>query len=106
MHGDAMTPRFAQDARVFRALAHPGRLAILERLRGGPACVCHLMAALGRPQAYVSQQLAILRDAGLIEGQRRRAFVYYALRDRGVLGVVNSGRLRGRSRHSARSTRG
>lgn len=84
-----MKPRFAQEAKVLRALAHPVRLAILEDLRHQPACVCHLTAALGRPQAYVSQQLAILRDAGLIEGQRSGAFVYYNLRDYSVLGMVD-----------------
>jgi DNA-binding transcriptional ArsR family regulator len=84
-----MKPRFAQEAKVLRALAHPARLAVLENLRHRPACVCHLTAALGRPQAYVSQQLAILRDAGLIEGQRSGGFIYYKLRDYGVLGMVD-----------------
>lgn len=84
-----MKPRFVREARVLRALSHPPRLAILESLRHQPACVCHLTAALDRPQAYVSQQLGILRDAGLIESQRNGAFVYYKLRDYGVLGIVD-----------------
>jgi DNA-binding transcriptional ArsR family regulator len=84
-----MEPRFAQEARVLRALGHPARLAILEVLRHRPACVCHLTAALRRPQAYVSQQLGVLRDAGLIEGRRDGAFVYYRLRDYGVLGMLD-----------------
>lgn len=84
-----MKPRFAQEARVLRALGHPARLAILEHLRHGSACVCHLTSALGRPQAYVSQQLAILRDAGVIEGQRSGAFIYHRLRDHSVLAMVD-----------------
>ncbi|MDQ7839897.1 MAG: metalloregulator ArsR/SmtB family transcription factor [bacterium] len=74
---------------MLRTLAHPVRLAILEHLRHRSACVCHLTRALGRPQAHVSQQLAILRDAGLIEGQRDGAFIYYKLCDCSVLAVVD-----------------
>ncbi|MBM3469355.1 MAG: winged helix-turn-helix transcriptional regulator [Armatimonadetes bacterium] len=84
-----MLPRFIREAGVLRALAHPVRLAILAHLRRRPACVCHLTRALGRPQAYVSQQLAVLRGSGLIEGQREGAYVYYGLRDRGVLALVD-----------------
>ncbi len=84
-----MPLRFAREAEVLRALAHPARLEILEHLRLQPACVCHLTRALGRPQAYVSQQLAILRDAGLVEGMREGAFIYYRLRDYGVLGMID-----------------
>ena len=70
-------------------MAHPERLAIVECLRHGSACVCHLTVALRRSQAYVSQQLAILKDAGVIEGRRHGAFVYYRLRDRSVLGITD-----------------
>lgn len=97
-----MTSQFAREARILRALSHPARLAILETLRHRPACVCHLTAALGRPQAYVSQQLAILRDADLIEGQRSGAFVYYKPRDYGILAVLDLvSRFSGRSPRSA-----
>lgn len=84
-----MKPRFAAEAKVLRALGHPVRLAILEVLGHRPACVCHLTAALQRPQAYVSQQLGVLRDAGLIEGQRDGAFVHYRLRNYSVLGMLD-----------------
>ena len=97
-----MRPTLTPEARVLRALAHPERLAIVECLHHGSVCVCHLTVALGRPQAYISQQLAILKDAGVIEGRRVGAFVYYRLRDRSVLGVVDSaGSIAGRGRASA-----
>lgn len=103
--GDEMKPRFAQEAKVLRALAHPARLAVLENLRRRPACVCHLTAALGRPQAYVSQQLAILRDAGLIESQRSGAFIYHKLRDYSVLAMVDlASRFLGRASAAAPPT--
>jgi DNA-binding transcriptional ArsR family regulator len=89
---------FEAEAKVLRVLAHPGRLAILEALRNGPACVCHLTALLGRPQVYISQQLAVLRDAGLATTRRDGAFVYYSLHDYSVLGLIDMlGRAVGRA---------
>jgi ArsR family transcriptional regulator len=81
--------------RLFSLLAHPARLRILDMLRRGEACVCHLQAALGAPQPYVSQQLRVLREAGLIAQRREGLYVYYRLDDplverllREVLGPV------------------
>ena len=97
-----MTPILTPEARVLRALAHPERLAIVGCLRYGSVCVCHLTVALGRPQAYISQQLAILKDAGVIEGRRDGAFMYYRLRDRSVLGITDvASSVAGRVRASA-----
>lgn len=72
---------YRHTARLFRALAHPGRLRILDELRRGEACVCHLQAILQRPQPYVSQQLRTLREAGLITGHKKGLFIYYSLSD-------------------------
>src|SRR5690349_24901853 len=66
-----------RQAELFRALMHPARLAILDLLRDGEACVCHLEAHLGYRQAYLSQQLAILRTAGLIRDRRTGWNIYY-----------------------------
>jgi DNA-binding transcriptional ArsR family regulator len=66
-----------RQAELFRALMHPARLAILNMLRDGEACVCHLEAHLGYRQAYLSQQLAILRTAGLIHDRRVGWNIYY-----------------------------
>ncbi len=62
---------------LFKALAHPGRIAILDVLRNGEQCVCHIEAYLGYRQAYISQQLAVLREAGLIQDQRDGWNIYY-----------------------------
>ena len=51
-------------ATIMKALVHPVRLQILQVLRDGEACVCHLEAVLNQRQAYISQQLMRLRDAG------------------------------------------
>ena len=55
---------------IFKVLTHPARLAILEILRDGEHCVCHMEAHLGFRQAYISQQLSVLRDAGLVQDRR------------------------------------
>ncbi|MGC8782572.1 MAG: ArsR/SmtB family transcription factor [Anaerolineae bacterium] len=64
-------------AALFKLLAHPSRLAILQLLREGEECVCHMEAALGLRQAYISQQLMVLRQAGLVADRREGWNVYY-----------------------------
>jgi len=66
-------------ADILKALAHPVRLQILQVLeQEGEACVCHLEAALDQRQAYISQQLAVLRAADLVIDRRDGLNVYYA----------------------------
>jgi DNA-binding transcriptional ArsR family regulator len=75
---------YRQAARLYHLLSHPARLHILNELRRDEACVCHLQAVLGRPQAYVSQQLRVLREAGVVTGRRDGLLVYYQLADQRV----------------------
>ncbi len=67
-----------------KLLAHPERLRILDAIRRDAECVCHLEALLDKPQPYVSQQLRLLRDAGLIEDSKQGQNVYYWLVDNEV----------------------
>jgi ArsR family transcriptional regulator len=71
-------------ADLFQILSHPVRLQILDELRRREACVCHLQAVTGRPQAYVSQQLRILREAELVVDMKEGQNVFYHLRDEDV----------------------
>lgn len=73
--------RYKNGAALFRSLAHPGRLQILDELRRAEACVCHLQTVLRRPQAYVSQQLRVLREAGIVTDDKDGLNVYYRLSD-------------------------
>ena len=66
-------------AAVTKAMAHPTRLHILEILAQDDACVCHLTAILNQRQPYISQQLMVLRDAGLVTDRRDGVMVYYSL---------------------------
>ncbi len=67
---------------ILKCLAHPVRLQIVWMLRQGEQHVCHLVTALRRRQPYVSQQLAYLRRAGLVEQVRRGRYISYQLGDR------------------------
>ena len=70
---------YQEQARLFQILSHPARLQILDILRRGEECVCHIQAMLDRRQAYVSQQLMVLRDAGLVMDRKDGLYVYYRL---------------------------
>ena len=80
-------------AEVFKALAHPTRLQILDvLLEEGEACVCHMEARLGRRQATISQHLAKLRKAGLVEDRRDGLNVFYALSISGFEALLDCAR--------------
>ena len=70
---------YKEGAELFRSLGHPARLQILDELRRAEACVCHLQAVLHRPQSYVSQQLRVLRETGLVSDDKDGLNVYYRL---------------------------
>lgn len=75
-------------AELFRLLAQPGRLQILLAIGEGEACICHLEAALGMRQAYISQQMMVLRDAGLVTPLRDGRNIFYRLAAPGLLALI------------------
>jgi ArsR family transcriptional regulator len=83
---------YEKQARFYKALMHPARLAILDVLRTGEHCVCHLEAALGFRQAYISQQLMLLRDAGFIEDRRDGWNIYYRVILPEIFTVIDTAR--------------
>ncbi len=83
---------YDSQVKLFKALMHPGRLAILDVLRTGEACVCHMEAALGYRQAYLSQQLMVLREAGLVDDHRDGWNVYYRVIKPNVFAVIDAAR--------------
>ncbi len=69
-------------ARGFAALADPVRLRLLSILAAaatGEACVCDVVAPLGKSQPTVSHHLKVLGEAGLVHGERRGRWVWYSL---------------------------
>ena len=70
----------AELAATFKALGDPTRVAIVNRLTTAEAvCVCDLTAAFDLSQPTISHHLKILRDAGLVEAERRGTWAYYRL---------------------------
>lgn len=67
---------------LLRALADPARLRILAALRRAeaPICICDFTAALDVGQSTVSHHMARLRDAGLVQSQKRGLWAHYSLR--------------------------
>lgn len=70
-------------AKVFKALGEPVRLRLLSLIAshaGGEACVCDLTGAFELSGPTISHHLKVLREAGVIEGERRGTWVYYRVR--------------------------
>jgi len=78
------------EADTFNALAHPARLEILELLRQGECCVCHIQAMLDQRQAYISQHLNVLRRTGLVVNRKDGLRVYYKVTDPTVFVLVDN----------------
>ncbi|MAT44189.1 MAG: transcriptional regulator [Anaerolineaceae bacterium] len=79
-----------KQANYFKYFTHPVRIAILQILGKGEACVCHMEAVLGLRQAYLSQQLAVLREGGLITDRKDGWNVFYQLTDPQILNVLHA----------------
>jgi DNA-binding transcriptional ArsR family regulator len=74
---------------IFQALADPSRRAIFESLTHGEASVKDLTARFAISQPAVSQHLAILKDAGLVNSRREGRRVYYRVEPRGMQPLVD-----------------
>ena len=81
---------YASQAQLLKVLTHPARIAILNILREGEHCVCHMEAHLGFRQAYISQQLMVLREAGLIQDRRDGWNVFYQISEPRIFAVLTA----------------
>jgi len=84
------TNSYDQQAQILKVLTHPARLAILDILRDDEHCVCHMEAYLGYRQAYLSQQIAVLREAGLIQDRRDGWNIFYRVTDPRIYAVLDA----------------
>jgi len=69
-------------AQAFKALGDPVRLRLVSLIgarQGGEVCVCDLTSAFDLSQPTISHHLKVLREAGLIDSERRGTWVYYRL---------------------------
>ncbi|MGL4944324.1 MAG: ArsR/SmtB family transcription factor [Thermoguttaceae bacterium] len=68
-----------QKVDLFRALAHPTRLQIVEKLNEGEQCVCVLLEMFDIDFSTISRHLTVLREAGIVAADKRGKNVYYSL---------------------------
>lgn len=71
---------FEGRAKVIKALAHPSRLLMVEALKSGERCVCDLRELVEADVSTVSKHLSVLKNAGLLNEEKRGLYVYYSLR--------------------------
>jgi ArsR family transcriptional regulator len=77
----AAPPLFEVKAELFKALAHPARIRALEVLADGERSVGDLQPDVGIELSHLSQQLAVLRRAGLVATRKEGPAVIYSIRD-------------------------
>jgi ArsR family transcriptional regulator len=90
---------------LLKALSHRARLEIACILGQGESCVCHLEAHLGYRQPYISQQIMVLRQAGLVAERREGTYVFYRLADPRVVMLLETLKLKGKMRARPPSSR-
>lgn len=75
---------------LLKSLAHPCRLMVMCRLVEGEASVSELQALGTLSMSALSQHLAVMREAGLVETRREAQTIFYALADGPALGVMRA----------------
>lgn len=74
-----MGTKYQEQAKVFKALCDPKRLAILEQLRSGEKCACVLQEPLDLTQSGLSYHMKILCDSGLVVSRQEGKWTHYRL---------------------------
>jgi len=78
---DAKTAfKYQRRARVIKALAHPSRLLIVDKLAEHEHSVGELTALVGSDMSTVSKHLSVLKNVGVVQDEKRGASIYYSLR--------------------------
>lgn len=76
-------------AKVLKALAHPTRLWMAEQLANGERCVCEFVDVIDADFSTISKHLAVLKQAGIVEDDKRGKQVYYRLKVPCVLNFMS-----------------
>jgi ArsR family transcriptional regulator len=85
-------PLYQAKAELFRTLGHPARIRILELLQDGPKAVWELLRELDIEASSLSQQLAVLRRAGIVTSTRTGSAVVYELAASDVAELMQAAR--------------
>lgn len=76
---EAEKTRSVGRAQILKALAHPSRIFIVDKLSEQPHCVCELTEMIGSDTSTVSKHLSIMKNAGIISDRKQGTTVYYSL---------------------------
>jgi len=83
-------------SKILRILGQPIRILILHAIGKGEACVCHLKKLLKKRQAFISQHLMAMREAGILETRRDGRYIFYRVKDLHVFDLIEiAGRIDG-----------
>jgi ArsR family transcriptional regulator len=80
---------YKEKAKIFKALSHPTRLFMVDRLFAEEMCVTDLMEGLEADISTVSKHLSVLKNAGIVRDERRGSMVFYSLAMPCVVDVFN-----------------
>jgi DNA-binding transcriptional ArsR family regulator len=81
---------YERRVRVIKALAHPSRLYIVDRLAEHEYCVNELTELIGSDMSTVSKHLSVLKNAGVVQDEKRGTSMYYSLRIPCILNFFKS----------------
>lgn len=80
--------RSEERARILKALAHPTRIFIAEKLQEKSYCVCELTEMVQADTSTVSKHLTVMKNAGIIESRKDGTTVYYSLRCKCIMKFI------------------
>ena len=72
---------------IYKCIADPQRLRILNLLEAGPLCVCHMQEILEVPQVKMSKQLSSMKQLGLLKAHREGTWMIYKLVDLSLIHI-------------------
>ncbi len=76
---NSIRKKFETRAGIIKSMGHPTRLFIVDELSRGERCVCELTELIGADVSTVSKHLTILRNAGIVQDDKRGSQVFYSL---------------------------
>ncbi|MCT4509644.1 MAG: metalloregulator ArsR/SmtB family transcription factor [Tepidibacter sp.] len=75
--------------KILKAMAHPIRLKIIKKLGDQKLCVCELKKDVEFTQSNLSQHLKILKDAGILESEKKGIWMHYRVKNKEILDLIN-----------------
>ncbi len=72
--------RYEAKAKIIKAMSHPTRLFIVDKLSRSEQCVCELTEMVGDDMSTVSKHLSVLKNAGIVSDEKRGTQIFYSLR--------------------------